>query len=207
MGGWVKYLMDRSSFEFQEVALGDSSEIALRGARDLLPEKVNLYQIDLMATHWKERWDVIFLLDVIEHCPDDVSILKQAYESLRPGGLLFVTTPALMYFWSYNDEHSNHLRRYTKSDFKALAANSGFKLLDARYFMFFLSPLYWLSRKTKPAKMSEEELKKAIETEHRTPSPLLNSILTQTFCAESLIGHRIGFPWGTSILGVFQKPN
>ncbi len=158
-----------------------------------------------MATHWKEKWDVIFLLDVVEHCPDDVSIFNQAYESLKPGGLLFVSTPALMCFWSYNDESMNHLRRYSLSDYEKLATLTKFKLIDARYFMFFLSPLYWLSRKVKPKGLSKKEIENAIEREHKVPNSFINFLLSKIFSAESPIGHYVRFPWGTSVLGVFEK--
>jgi len=201
VGGWIKYLIDKSSFRFKEIALGDSSNVALSEAKKLLPAEVALYQVDLMATHWKEKWDVIFMLDVIEHCPDDVSIFKQAYESLKPDGLLIVTTPALMCFWSYNDEHAKHLRRYSLADYKRLASLTNFKLIDARYFMFFLSPLYWLSRKVR----SKKNLKNAVKKEHEIPSPAANFFLSKIFSAESYAGHHVRFPWGTSVLGVFKK--
>jgi hypothetical protein len=64
--------------------------------------------------------------------------------------LLFVTSPALRCLWSYNDDMAHHVRRYAKSDFGRLAATSGLLLRQARYFMFFLSPLLWLSRLRSP---------------------------------------------------------
>lgn len=206
VGGWVKYLFDKSPGTFTELALGDASNVALLGARDVLPKVVDLYQVDLMETHWKKRWDVIFLLDVIEHCPDDVAIFNQAYESLKSGGLLIVSTPALMYFWSHNDEFSKHLRRYNSADFERLAALTKFKLIDVRYFMFFLSPLYWLSRKAASKGLSRERLEKAIKKEHEVPSLFINKLLCKIFSAESPLGHYVRFPWGTSVLGVFEKP-
>lgn len=205
VGGWVRYLLDKSPFDFKEVALGDSSNVALTEAQKVLPKGVDLYQVDLMATHWNERWDVIFLLDVVEHCPDDVSIFNRAFEALKPGGLLIVSTPALMYFWSYNDEYAKHIRRYSVSDFERLAALTKFKLLDARYFMFFLSPLYWLSRKARHRQLPREKLESALKKEHEVPSRPVNFLLSKIFSAESPIGHYVSFPWGTSVLGVFEK--
>ena len=205
VGGWIRYLLDHQPQKFDELALGDSSEVALLGAKTVLPDSVNLYQTDLMNLQWKSRWDVIFLLDVIEHCPDDKGVLQQAYEALKPGGKLIVSTPALQYFWSYNDEYSQHLRRYSVADYQNLADQTRFKLADARYFMFFLSPLYWLSRNSKPKHLSAEELEAAIHKEHQVPNRFINGVLTKVFCAESPIGNRVRFPWGTSVLGVFEK--
>lgn len=205
VGGWARYLMDHQPQRFEELAMGDSSDIALLGARTVLPSSVNLYQVDLMNLQWQDRWDVIFLLDVIEHCPDDKEILRQVYTALKPGGRLIVSTPALQYFWSYNDEYSHHLRRYSVTDYENLATQTNFKLIDARYFMFFLSPLYWLSRKSKPKHLSAEELAKVVQNEHRVPPRWLNWSLARVFGAETPIGHHIRFPWGTSVLGVFEK--
>lgn len=207
VGGWAKYLCDHAAASFNEIAMGDSSEVALLGARGVLPDHIGLYQVDLVNLQWKSRWDVIFLLDVIEHCPDDEGILRQAYEALKPGGKLIVSTPALMYFWSHNDEFARHLRRYNISDYRNLASKTGFKLADARYFMFFLSPLYWLSRKAKSKKLTGEALEAAILKEHQVPNRFVNYVLMKIFSAESPIGHVVRFPWGTSVLGIFEKPS
>jgi hypothetical protein len=132
--------------------------------------------------------------------------LHQAANALKPGGLLFVATPAFQRFWSYNDDLANHLRRYTRGDFKAIAEQTALKLVDSRYFMFFLSPLYLLSR-LKPGfdKLPQEQKRKIVEDQHRVPAAPLNAALAAAFAAESPIGHWLPFPWGTSILGVFKK--
>lgn len=204
-GGWIRYLLDNPMVRFDQYALGDSSKVALVAARKGLPATVDIFQVDLMSMHWKEKWDVVFLLDVIEHCPDDEAVLNQVYESLKPGGIVVVATPALMCFWSYNDEYSKHQRRYNIADYKKLASKTGFTLVDARYFMFFLSPLYWLSRKTKRRQLSGQELKETVEKEHRLPHPAVNFVFSKIFSAETPVGQYIKFPWGTSVAGVFKK--
>lgn len=207
VGGWVRYLADRRQLQYPTLALADSSLTALRMAGGVLPENVQRYQIDLMNLGWQEQWDVAFLLDVIEHLPDDAGAMRQATAALKPGGLLFVTTPAFPQFWSYNDDLAHHLRRYRKPDFQRLAGESGLLLKDARYFMFFLSPLYLLSR-MKPGfdKLSPEEQKTLVHKQHEIPAAPVNATLSAVFGAETPIGHWLPFPWGTSILGVFQKP-
>lgn len=207
-GGWLKYLSTRCApGVFSELALADSSVRALELAGDVLPASTARYQIDLMNLHWENRWDVAFLLDVIEHLPDDVGAMRQACAALKPGGLLFVTTPALKFFWSYNDEVAHHLRRYHKTDYAALAQQCGLTLVDARYFMFLLSPLLWLSRSSGAEKgLSDEEKRKLSTRAHAVPSGPVNTALATVFAAETPIGHWLPFPWGTSILGIFQKP-
>jgi SAM-dependent methyltransferase len=207
VGGWVRYLADRRRNCFQDLALADSSEVALTMAANILPAGVDRYQIDLMNLGWQKEWDIAFMLDVIEHIPDDIRAVSQAAQSLKPGGLLFIATPAFPRFWSYTDDLANHLRRYTRTDFKTIASKTGLKLLDWRYFMFLLSPLYVLSR-LRPgiARLSPQEKKALSEKQHRVPSKPLNEALTAIFTAETPMGHFLRFPWGTSVLGVFQKP-
>jgi 2-polyprenyl-3-methyl-5-hydroxy-6-metoxy-1,4-benzoquinol methylase len=203
-GGWIEYLQHRIPHRLSEVAIGDSSKVALMNAKKTL-NNTDAYQVDLMSLDWQERWDVAFLLDVIEHCPDDGQIVREAAKALRPKGKLFITTPALDFFWSYNDEYAKHLRRYNKSRFQKLADESGLVLKDVRYFMFFLSPLLWLSRKIRSKHLEKQAVLKAMADEHKVPSPILNKILSLVFCAESPLGHMIPFPWGTSILGILEK--
>jgi Methylase involved in ubiquinone/menaquinone biosynthesis len=57
-------------------------------------------------------FDIVTALDVIEHNQDDLSLLREAYRVLKPGGYLVITTPAFMWLWSYNDVLNAHVRRY-----------------------------------------------------------------------------------------------
>jgi SAM-dependent methyltransferase len=206
VGGWVRCLEKARPGGFSELALADSSEVALEMAAKFLSPKITKYQIDLMNLGWEDRWDAAFLLDVIEHLPDDTDAVSASAKALKPGGFLFITTPASQKFWSYHDDLAQHKRRYVGRDFQALAEHTGLKLIDARYFMFFLSPLYLLSRAaSRTQNLSEKEKRTILANQSKTPAALVNSILSLMFCAETPIGHLIKFPWGTSILGVFQK--
>jgi SAM-dependent methyltransferase len=206
VGGWIRFLSDRRKDQLYELAIGDSSPLALRMALDVLPGGVDRYQVDLMALGWRERWDVVFLLDVIEHLPDDTRALAEVAAALKPGGIALITTPALTSFWSYNDDAAGHLRRYSRADFIRLSAEAGLELVDARYFMFLLSPLYWAVRKNPAMKnMSSAQKLAALERAHRIPTAPINAALAAVFCLETPLGQLTRFPWGTSVLGVLRK--
>jgi trans-aconitate methyltransferase len=207
-GGWIAYLAAKKQFATEELALADSSAEALRLAAEVLPVATGTFQVDLLDLAWKDRWDVAFLLDVLEHIPDHEEVLRQVYRSLAPGGLLFVTTPALKFFWSWNDEVSHHVRRYSKADFRGLATTCGYRLLDVRYFMFFLSPLLMTARlavRPNLETMPRAEVQKIVAKMHQIPSPLINEPLALIFATETPLGHYLPFPWGTSVLAVLQK--
>jgi SAM-dependent methyltransferase len=204
-GGWVAYVARHESHAFSELALADSSERALQLAGPSLSEGIATHRVDLMDLPWEARWDVAFLLDVIEHLPDDAGALRQVHRALAPGGLAFVTVPALKAFWSWNDDAIGHRRRYARGDFDRLARQCGFDLLDARYFMFFLSPLVLASRFLSRPRPGQDAWH-LVERMHRVPSPLINGALTAVFGAETPLGHWLRFPWGTSALAVLRKP-
>ncbi len=75
-GGWMTFLAKAKRFTTAELALADSSESALRHAEADLPVEVSRYQIDLLDLHWRDRWDLSFLLDVLEHIPQQESALR-----------------------------------------------------------------------------------------------------------------------------------
>lgn len=206
-GGWIRYLTDRG-IEARELALSDSSRRALDYAAEVLPSGVQRFQIDLLNLRWQDRWDVAFLLDVLEHIPDDEGALREIGRALAPGGLLFITTPALQKFWTYNDELAHHVRRYSTHDYQRLARACGYELVDARYFQFFLSPLLLASRMLRNprlSEMSESEKQALMARTHQTPGPVVNGLLTGVFSAETPMGHWLPFPWGTSVLAVLRR--
>jgi len=74
---------------------------------------------------------------------------------------------------------------------------------------FFLNPLLFLSRALtlpKARRLSEFEQYRLAAKMHKTPSWPVNLFPKAIFAAETPLGHWIPFPWGTSLLGVFQKP-
>jgi SAM-dependent methyltransferase len=207
-GGWVRYLRASAPGLFTELALADSSPVALELAAPVVGAETSRYQIDLLNLGWTARWDVAFLLDVLEHIPQDLDVLRQIFAALRPGGLLFVACPALRVFWSYNDVLAHHCRRYSRTDFRALGKAAGFDVVRTRYFQFFLSPLYLLSRALgpSPAALGPEQARELTERTHRVPSRPVNAALSAVFELETPLGWHCPFPWGTSVLGVFQRP-
>ncbi|MES1189039.1 MAG: class I SAM-dependent methyltransferase [Myxococcales bacterium] len=208
-GGWVDYLQRRELFPGGQVALGDSSPVALRAARDLVSGQVSCFQIDLLNLGFRADWDVAFLLDVVEHIDDDVAALRNAREALAPGGLLFVTVPALQSFWSWNDEVVKHKRRYSAVQLQAAAEQAGLVTLDTRYFMFLLSPLLIVSRKLKQPRLEDLDADAQwalIEKTHAVPAAPINGLLSGIFSLETPLSRMMHFPWGTSLLGVFRRP-
>lgn len=206
-GGWLEYLHTYRGDMFAQLALADSSMHALTLAEPVVGSFAQRYQVDLLDLPWDKKWDVVFILDVLEHIPDHREVLRQLRRSIRPGGLIFVTTPALQLFWTYNDDLVLHQRRYCKQDFRDLGKATGLELLRTDYFMFLLSPALLLSRMLfRPrASATPEELEQHRLHSHRIPAEPANEILTKIFSMEASMVNHANFPWGASLLALFRR--
>ena len=71
------------------------------------------------------EFDVVFMLDVLEHIDDDRAALEQVRERLCPGGRFFLSVPAHPFLWSRHDEVNLHRRRYKRAELSAEARGSG----------------------------------------------------------------------------------
>jgi SAM-dependent methyltransferase len=85
-------------------------------------------------------FDLVLMLDVLEHLDDDGSALREAARLLVPGGLLLVTVPALPSLWGGQDVVSNHYRRYTKRSLLRTFSDAGVSEPHISYFNVLLFP-------------------------------------------------------------------
>jgi len=71
-------------------------------------------------------FDSAMATEVLEHCPDPESVLKEIYRVLKPGGLLFFTVPFL---WNLHDVPNDEYR-YTPFSLDRHIQNSGFNSIE-----------------------------------------------------------------------------
>jgi SAM-dependent methyltransferase len=89
----------------------------------------------------KERhYDLVALLDVLEHVEDDRAALTSIARRLKPGGALLLTVPAFPWMWSAHDEVNHHQRRYTKRALRAALRDAGLRPSFVGYFNSVLFP-------------------------------------------------------------------
>lgn len=79
------------------------------------------------------RADVGFLMDVLEHVPDDSALLTGICDALPVGSFLLVSVPAHPCFFSEWDSSLGHYRRYTRSKLSRMAQGAGFSVLHTEY--------------------------------------------------------------------------
>jgi 2-polyprenyl-3-methyl-5-hydroxy-6-metoxy-1,4-benzoquinol methylase len=85
-------------------------------------------------------FDVVTMLDVLEHIEDDGASLRAARGLLKPEGILLVTVPALSWLWSDHDVVLHHCRRYTRGELTAKLEGAGFSVPRISYYTSLLLP-------------------------------------------------------------------
>ena len=139
------------------------------------------------------HYDLIVLLDVLEHIPDDRGALEALRPKLAPGGRLVLAVPAMPSLWSGHDVAHHHQRRYTKSTLEAVVKAAGFHTLRRTAFNTLLLPaivgVRWLNK----------ALGRKGGDEDRIPPAPVNGFLTWLFGAERHVAVRGLFPAGVSI--------
>jgi 2-polyprenyl-3-methyl-5-hydroxy-6-metoxy-1,4-benzoquinol methylase len=88
-----------------------------------------------------EAYDLVLLMDVIEHVDDDLAFLRAAIEHLKPGGVVVINVPAHMAFYSKYDEVIGHKRRYNIAQIECLFRHTKTEPLSVAYWGLTLLPL------------------------------------------------------------------
>lgn len=84
-------------------------------------------------------FDMILLLDVIEHVEDDKGFLALLAEKyLKKGGKVMITVPAFQLLYGGHDRFLGHFRRYDLTGLEALVKESGLKALSSGHLFFSL---------------------------------------------------------------------
>lgn len=97
---------------------------------------INLEHSSLEKTHpdLKEKFDTVFLLNVLEHINDDHLAINNIHFLLKPGGIIVILTPAYPFLFSKLDLALGHHRRYTTGKLKLLLSESGLISIKSFYF-------------------------------------------------------------------------
>jgi SAM-dependent methyltransferase len=181
---------DLHAFEVEDQARAYASTFVKRPVvHGLLPEKVGFEN---------ESFDLVAVLDVLEHIDDDLGSLRALRERLTEGGSLMLTVPALPWLWSEHDEIHHHKRRYTKAGLKRVLREAGLEPIVIGYFNTLLFPLAMVQRLAL----------RLTGGRHRTdemPPTLLNGVLSKLFAFERHLVGRVPLPIGLSLYAIARQ--
>lgn len=87
-----------------------------------------------------EKVDVVLLMDVLEHIPDDGAFLRAllSLPYVKDQTVFFVTVPAFQWLFVSRDAFLEHYRRYEYKSLRNLLHTSGYKVQQQGYFFFSL---------------------------------------------------------------------
>jgi SAM-dependent methyltransferase len=139
------------------------------------------------------RYDLIVLLDVLEHIPDDRAALSGLATKLAPGGRLLLTVPAMPSLWSGHDVAHHHQRRYTVKTLEDVVRGAGFRVLHRASFNSLLLPailgVRWLNKLRGRSGGDDDAV---------PPKPI-NALLARLFGGEAYFAVRGLLPAGVSL--------
>jgi SAM-dependent methyltransferase len=144
-------------------------------------------------------YDMIALLDVLEHVPDDKASLRAIYDLLKPGGALLLTVPINPWMWSAHDVAHHHHRRYRKSEIQELALANGYEIELLSPFNSLLFPPIAAVRLV--GKVTGKD-----DSDDAMPSPFVNKTLEMVFGLERELIGRLPMPFGVSLVAVLRRP-
>ncbi len=162
---------------------------------------VPLWRVDARHLPFVAEFDAVGLFDCLEHIEDEKAVLSGVYRSLRPGGIVVITVPALPGLWSELDVLSHHQRRYTKPLLMDAVSHAGFEVLKISYFNALLLPALWLQRRVF-GRLSPLERERAL----RVPPRVINATLYRLLSVERwFIERQHNLAVGASLLAIARR--
>ena len=153
-----------------------------------------------LSMYPEDHFDLVALLDVLEHVEGDEAALKAIRSRLKPGGKLLVSVPGNKWMWSAHDVAHHHHRRYTKRELAEVAKRSGFAIELLSPFNSLLFPAIAAARIAGKATGRES-------ADDAMPPAPLNGILKAVFSAEAALIGRVPMPFGVSLVTVLRRPD
>ncbi len=188
----------------------DTSPLAIhyakaRGVRHLVQGSINAMPFP------SATFDCVLALDVIEHVDDDLGILTQLHEVVKPGGYLIVTVPAFQMLWSEHDVINLHKRRYRASGLRRLIEEAGFAIERVTYCNTLLTLPVFVTRKAKNLLRAFKHYRNIepdpLESDLTDYPRAINTALYWLLKGESRLMRHVNFPFGVSILAVARRPS
>ena len=145
-------------------------------------------------------FDLMLMMDVIEHVDDDREFLAQCIGHLPSGGHVLISVPAFEWLWSPHDDYLGHKRRYTLKRLTSLIEETGLTPVKSCYYFANVLPIAVASRLTDRLFSSNHEPRSQL-TRH---SRFVNSVLLG-LCMSELPWFSINRVAGLTVFSLARK--
>lgn len=180
---------------------GEKEAIFFSKKRDVPVKLVDLEKGKLLFK--RNHFDLVLVLDILEHLKDDGGILKEIKRVIKVNGLVLITVPAYCWLFSYWDKMLGHQRRYSKTLLEKKLKKAGLEVIYLGYFFsLFLFPAL-LVRLVKTFLGNKKHQVSDFQT---TPFRSISLPIIKVYGKiERELLHFLKLPFGLSILCVAQK--
>jgi SAM-dependent methyltransferase len=143
-----------------------------------------------------KAYDLVLLMDVIEHLDDDLAFVKASLDHLKPGGIVVINVPAHMAFYGKYDEVAGHKRRYNTAELRSLFQRANVEPIRIVLWGFLLTPFLFARKIVLNFVSRENTIRTGFEAQ--------NAIVRGFFRAMQLLETSMPFsmPVGTSLLAL-----
>jgi 2-polyprenyl-3-methyl-5-hydroxy-6-metoxy-1,4-benzoquinol methylase len=142
-----------------------------------------------------QSYDLVAILDVLEHVEDDRAALKAIARRLRPRGTILITVPQYPWMWSGHDVANHHFRRYTKATLRRAVTDAGLEMTMLASFNSLLFPLAAADRII--ARVTGRQ-----GSDDALPPARVNMLFEKVFGFERYLVGRVPMPPGVSLVAL-----
>lgn len=190
----------------------DYSALALEFAQAQLGDSPSIHLLRSDATHLpfaEEQFDIVTMLDVLEHVEEDGTAVREIYRILKPGGSFILTVPAYQNLWSAHDEALHHFRRYEYAGLRSLLHGAGFQVWRQSFAMSLMPPIAWFWRRfvlpLKPTRRARDAKRHSEGAVLPQIPDFANSLLIRYLALEGKIIRQRPLKFGTSLVAIARK--
>lgn len=164
---------------------------------------VPLLRFDLLKCPLPEAsFDVVVMLNVLEHIGPDTEALEKLWRLLKPGGFLILEVPAGEDLYDPYDSQLCHFRRYSIRGLSTKLQRAGFEIKRKSHLGFFIFPLFALV-KLKNRFFGVRQQDKVVEEQAQRTSG--SKLLRWSLELETKM-RRFNLPFGIRALIVARRP-
>ncbi len=148
-------------------------------------------------------FDVVTLIDVLEHIDDDVAAARAVHDIMRPGGLLVASVPAVPLLWGEHDISVHHKRRYMAGTLRPVLERAGLIIERMTYHTSLLFPAVFAQRMWSRL---HKGIKEHAEYPVKVPPAIINRPFYSIMNLERRLMRHFDMPIGSSVVAICRRP-